>query len=569
MRKNSVLAGELSAYSAIILGFAARMAAALKYFRRDIRNTFYAGMKKQQKRIFIFCNIFLSAYITFFVYVSHSNIFFTGKQRTLIVFFISIFIFLLVYNIIILVCSKYNHVSLVVLKKKEALKKETVVLFGGLCWVILLLSLAASFPGGKSPDTEAQWAQVHNLNFNDWHPVIHTLLIWLVTRIIDRYAFVVFVQITVFSIGVGYLIATLESWGFSKKHLLIAGLFITLNPYTMNIMMYPWKDLALTILITYTTIMTINIYYSGGSWFLKYGNMALFAVTTGIASIARHNGFFFTAPLYILIVLLYSKRAIKALFSVVLAVLVIFLVKVPLYNVLNVTYPHNTYRESVGIPMTILGDTLVKNPSRLPPEAKEFLNTIATDEEWREKYTPGDYNSIKFVSAASNIVETIPPKTLLKWVLRTCVSANYEAFHAFCDVTAIAWDIFKGGSMVGPPAPTNNNIIIKILHFCFTSYSGLCLAIPVISSLFANVGLLMLLLLLAGMLALGRNGTTVILLVVPSVCYNLGTMMLLCGPDVRFFHFNVVITLPLLFVLLTKQYAGNESIMDIIRESSE
>jgi hypothetical protein len=203
--------------------------------------------------------------------------------------------------------------------------------------------------------------------------------------------------------------------------------------------------------------------------------------------------------------------------------------------------------------MTILGDTLVKNPSRLPPEAKKFLNTIAADEEWREKYIPGNYNSIKWVSAASAIVETIPPRTLLKWVLRTCVSARYEAFHAFCDVTAIVWDIFKGGAIVGHPIPAGGNTIIRILHFCFAGYSSLCLALPVISSLFANVGLLMLLLLLIGIFALGKNGIAILLLVVPSVCYNLGTMLLLCGSDIRFFHFNVVITLPLLFVLLTKR----------------
>jgi hypothetical protein len=552
MKKNNRLAKELSAYLAIIAAFAARMAAALKYFGHDTKNNFYAGMKKAQRRMFVLCNLFLSAYITFVVYISQSMIFFTGK-RTMVASFASIFIFVLVYNVIILICSKYRSVPAIGLGKQTMIKKETIMLFGGLCWIILLLSLAASFPGGKSPDTESQWGQVHTFNFSDWHPVIHTLLIWLTTRIIDHYAFVVFVQITVFSAGVGYLVATLESRGFSKRHLLTAGLFIILNPYTMNIMMYPWKDLALTVLLTYTTIMVINIYYSDGLWFSNYGNMALFALTTGIASIVRHNGFFFTVPLYILVIVLYSKRGIKALFSVVLAVLLIFFVKVPLYNMLNVTHPSQTYRESVGIPMTILGDSLVKNPSRLPPEAKEFLNTIATDEEWREKYSPGNYNSIKFVSRASDIVETIPPKTLLKWVLQTCINAKHEAFHAFCDVTAIVWDIFRDGTLINNPGPGNNNIITRILHVCFMGYSGLCLAFPVISPLFTNVGLLMLLLLVTGIFALSRNGVTVLPLVVPSVCYNLGTMLLLCGDDIRFFHFNVVITLPLILVLLTKR----------------
>jgi hypothetical protein len=549
MRKNNPLA----AYAALVSGFALRVTAALKYFRRDIKGLFYASMGKAQKRIFIFCNIFLSAYITFFVYIAHFDMIFAARSWTIMVFFVSIFIFVLVYNAIIFVCSGYGSAAIIVSGKKEKINIETAALFGGLCWIILLLSLAASFPGAKSPDTEDQWAQVHSFNFSNWHPAIHTFMIWIVTRVADHYAFVVFVQITLFSIGVGYLIAVMESWGFKKTHLLIAGLFIILNPYTMNIMMYPWKDLALTVLITYTTIMAVNIYYSDGSWFLKYRNIILFALTAGITSVVRHNGFFFTLPLCILVALLYSKKTLKALVSVVLVALVVFLVKVPLYRALHVTTnPSQTYIESVGIPMTILGDTMVKNPQRLPPEAKEFLNKIATDEEWREKYSPGNYNSIKFIFPASEVVETVAPEKLLGWVLQTCVSASYEAFHAFCDVTDIVWDIFKGGNLF-PRWPSANNIIGKTFYNFFVGYTGLCLALPVISSLFTNIGLLMLLLLLAGIFSLSRNGVSALLLVVPSVCYNLGTMMLLCGSDVRFFHFNVVITMPLLFVLLAKQ----------------
>jgi hypothetical protein len=62
----------------------------------------------------------------------------------------------------------------------------------------------------------------------------------------------------------------------------------------------------------------------------------------------------------------------------------------------------------------------------------------------------------------------------------------------------------------------------------------------------------MLLLLISGIFSLYKKGTAVLLLVVPSVIYNLGTMMLLAGSDIRFFHFNVVITVPLIFVLLSK-----------------
>jgi len=557
MKKHNAITRELLPYAVIISDFAGKVYSALKRFAR-IKADFYAGMGRGQKRWFVFCNCFLSAYIAFVIYTSQHYIV-TGEIRygLLVLVIKTILICMIAYNVIIFFCFKCKPQSIGVSGRKEAIKKETLIVFSALCFAILLLALAASFPGGESPDTEGQWAQVHSFSFNDWHPVIHTLLIWLVTRVIDHYAFVIFVQIAVFSIGVGYLIATLESWGFSRKILLVTGLIIILNPYTMNIMMYPWKDLALTVFLTYTTILMVNIYFSKGAWFSNGINIILFALTTGLASMVRHNGFFFTAPLYVFVVLLYSRKNMRALLAVALSVLVIYLVKVPLYNALKITKPNNTYSESIGIPMTILGDVMVKNPGRLPQEAKELLNKIASDEEWREKYVPGDYNSIKFNYDVSPIIETVPPKTLLKWVLQTCINARYDAFRAFCDVTDIVWRI--GSTQIFRPASSGKNIISNILHICFDSYSGLFFSLPLVSLIFTNLGLLMLLLFVVGIFSLSKNGIKALLLVVPSAAYNLGTMLLLCGPDTRFFHFNFVITLPLLFVLLSKPCVQEES----------
>jgi hypothetical protein len=552
MKKSNTVIRELLVYAAIVSRCVTGIFSWLWHFAHEMKGGLYAGMGKGQRRWFIFCNLFLSAYMTFILYLSHSRLLFTRTDKTIISLFYSVCVFLLIYNVIICLCLKYKCKAIAILGERTMVKKETVILFSCMQMVVLLLALAAAFPGGISPDTEDQWEQVHSFVFNDAHPVIHTLMIWLITRIVDHYAFVVFVQILVFSMGAGYLIATLESWGFDKKHLLIAALFIILNPYTMNIMMYPWKDLALTVLITWTMAMVINIYYSGGLWFKKPINVVLFAMVTGLASIVRHNGFFFTLPLYIIIFLLYSKQTFKVVLAISMAALIVFLVKVPLYKALNVTKPHRTYTESVGIPMTILGNTLVKTPGRLPPEAKNFLNRMASDEEWREKYIPGDYNSIKWKFQTSDIVKAVPPKTLMTWMAKTCINAKYEAFHAFCDVTAIVWKIDNRGVIITPPAPGHNNILSKTLHYCFLAYSVLCLVLPLVSSLFSNLGVQMLLLLLTGIFALCKTGTKALLLVIPSVAYNLGTMLLLCGEDIRFFHFNFVIAAPLLFVLLSK-----------------
>ena len=49
--------------------------------------------------------------------------------------------------------------------------------------------------------------------------------------------------------------------------------------------------------------------------------------------------------------------------------------------------------------------------------------------------------------------------------------------------------------------------------------------------------------------ALRRNGVRALLLCVPTLLYNLGTMCVLCGPDARFFAFSPLLSTLTLFVL--------------------
>jgi len=516
MKENNKLITEFLEYGKILLYLVKQPIILLQDFKQKIKLPFYASMSKAQKILFSVCSLFLSIYFTFVVYIGHSRILFTGKLRTISVFITSVLLFLVIYNFIIFICYRFHDNGFQIESKKQ-IRGKTVIVFFLLCWLPLLCALIICFPGLSSPDTEWQWKQIQTFTFNDWHPVIHTLLIWLVTRIVNHHSFVVIVQISVFSIGASYLIATLESWGFKKIWLLISGLVIAINPYIIKSMMYLWKDITFTILLTYTAIMLINIYFSDGAWFNKIFNIISFSIVTALASMVRHNGIFFTVPLLILALVFYLKRTIRVLIAVLSVPLVIFLVKAPLYSALNVKYPHNTYGESVGIPMTIMGDVLIKNPNTLSPETKAFLYSIATDEQWRSFYKTGNYNTIKFNFPFSAVIETIPVNDFLKMTLHTIKNSKLVAFHAFCDVTAIVWEL------------------------------------DVFSNLSGYTGGLIIALLFAGIFALSRKNSTALLLVIPPLMYNLGTMLLLCGSDTRFFYFNAIITLPLVLVLLSKK----------------
>jgi hypothetical protein len=519
---------------------------------------FFDGMSNKRKLLFVTCNIILSIYIAIVFFFLFSS-FGTSDISSIRCVIQTLPLALIAFYLVIFCCGKSDKLCIIIKNNQGAVKWTTVFSYGVICLFVLMAVFAINFPGLKSPDTENQLNQVQNFQFDNWHPVIHTLMIWIITRICNHYAFVIFSQILLFSCAVGCLIATLESWGYSKKYLLLLGGFIIFNPSTHGIMMYAWKDTALTIIITFLADHMINIYLSGGKWLSRFRNIFAFSFCTGLIALVRHNGIFFSVPLLFLLVFLYIKRNPKVIFAIAASLAIIFSIRFPLYSALDVTYPDNTYIESVGIPMTIMGDVLVKNPAALSPETRDFLYRIAPEEEWRKKYIPGNYNSIKFQSNAADVIRTVPVKKFFEMTFDTMRADMRNSFLAFRDVTSIVWEIFGGPQVISVPSRESlmeeTNILQKILKICLFGFEGLLSCIPPLSLAMTKTGWQMLALLLAGIVSCYRNGGKALILIIPSIMYNIGTMLLLCSSDIRFFHFNTVISLAFVLVLLGKNDA--------------
>jgi len=434
-------------------------------------------------------------------------------------------------------------------------------------FAVFIINFLANYPGGISTDNVDQWMQVQSGEYNNWHPAIHSMMIWLITRIVDNYAFVLRVQIFLFSLMCGYLAATLVSWGIKVRWILVF-LFVLISPRTTyGIMLYAWKDNALTILLLCLTAYMINIVLSDGLWLKKWYNILGFSIIFALASMVRHNGIFFTAPLLLFIFLFIRKAKLFTLITVAASLLVVYGITNWLYPKANVEYPEEqTYVESVGLPMTILGGVLVNKPEALDDETKTFLYNIASDQQWRRNFRTGNFNSVKFLYPRhKEAIMEIPPKQLLEMTWQAVKNAPDESLNEFIALTRFVWD----------PFDWNNNVIIwnnETARGILYSRAEIDAIQPIKETyiqrnkilkevtdlitpnhILTSIGLNMLLLLLAGFYSLNRNhGYKALFLFAPSIAYNIGTMLLLCGPDWRFFHFNTVITLPLIIVLLTK-----------------
>lgn len=510
-----------------------------------------------------FLGVLVSLYIVFTQYTAYSGIF-TNTAQTIAALLCTAVFTALLYNGLKRLFQRVKDRGIAVGTTRES--GFPWMAFGvcaGLTLAVLSVVFVASYPGGISPDNLTQWKQVESGQFNDWHPVFHTLLIWLATRVVNRYTFVTALQIICFSLAVGYLAACLKRWGVNRWLIGVYMLTIVGSQATRAIMMYVWKDTALTIFLLLLTTQTAHIVLSKGEWLKKSRNLAALTVTIAAATLVRHNAFFFTLPYTVILCALFFRSAKRVLCVAAGGLLLVLGVRGPLYGILGVSYTENqTYVESVGLPMTILADTVLNNPEALDLETKAFLYEIASPAEWEESYQLHNYNSIKFQFNANQVVARIPPAALFRMVSGAARSDPKTAFNAIVGLTDMVWrtDALEGSIPIVAErdaqlweAMTGDITLDKTAaHVVYSALQG-ATSMPLANRLTMSIGVQMLALLLSGLFSLlHRRGWVALLLVVPSVAYNLGTMLLLCGNDYRFFHFNLVITFPLALLCLAK-----------------
>jgi len=167
-----------------------------------------------------------------------------------------------------------------------------------------------------------------------------------------------------------------------------------------------------------------------------------------------------------------------------------------------------------------------------------------------------NYNSIKFTFPRELIAERSAGE-ILGMAGRAAWNAPRTAFKAVNGLTDIVWDVTGQGE--GYQAVGNSGHIESARYGSATLNAlgqKICRLweIPmgwgVLAWLTENIGVQLLLLLLVTLWALYRHGPEVLLMALPTLLYDLGTMCLLASNDARFFQFSMTIALPCMLALL-------------------
>ena len=535
-------------------------------FRRDISWT-----TRSQRVWFHLWGICLSLYLTYALYWAGSSLL-TSSLKSIEALVWGLIIALLIYLGFLRICRLAVHGLPWVSSQRGRLSPLFFAVCMGLGLLMVSGSFLAAYPGGVSYDVYNQWTQARTGLYNSWHPVLHTLLMGLGARITGgSYSWVLLLQIFIVCGAVAYLMSTLQAWGMPRLLLLILEGLMMASSLISGTMMYLWKDNAMTVGALVLCTQCVNVYFSRGTWLTKWSNAALMGFALAFATLVRHNGMFYTVPLLLCLLLVYGKPIKKLLPLAGVFVLASGLVLGPLYGNLDIVHPHNTYEESIGLPMTVLMSQ-GENPSAL--ERKRKCSSLA----WCTKilslrYRPGDYNSIKFTYPREKIT-VVPPQELMGMVISTIRNDPRGALEAVNQLTDLVWDVTgKNEAVVAvgnsgdlPDVPAQNSRINR-LGQAFDGFLRGMMDFAPLAWLFENIGVQMALLLLGALWALYRKGEGALLLALPVLAYNIGTMLLLCGNDARFFQFSMVISLPSLLVLCQQRPSPDaDDLLPITRE---
>ncbi len=528
-----------------------------------------SGFTVTQKFFFNAFHLLLSLYITL---TQFSLVIFDTIPHVLLAV-LSCFLFFVVYIGLFYLCDLIGKFSIYYTPERKKFNFKFALIIFAVVEVVVLTMFFSETPGRAYPDTVTHWRQITSGVFDDWHPAIYTFTLLLITKIKFDYTAILLVQCVVFGIAIAYLLATIECYGISKK-LIYGILALTLiNQNTHVMLMTAIKDTAFSLTLVFLATQLINIYYSDGEWIKKPLNIASFCLVLTYATLIRHNGLLFTVPLLIILLLFFEKCRKQTICSIAIVLILIAFVRGPLYSAMDVKkdlHEHQTSSEIIGMPMTILADIMVTNANALDPEAKEFLNLATSEQGWIDMYEKGSFNSVKFRDDLVHIWIYTDNIDIIKMTIKSALNATTIAINAVIELTDMVW------ATTGTP---EGSLDFETSFYDVRTYPDIVTPIDqnttvqqiaqgIYETVFAFVpnffyealsflGTHFLLIMMFGFYACNpkynKKSVKALLFVLPVIMYNIGTMIVLCGNDYRFFHFNLLLSAPLVLIFIAKE----------------
>lgn len=438
-------------------------------------------------------------------------------------------------------------------------KVITFLCFAMVSFTVFFLWYIAFYPGGFSNDSIAQYTEAVSGKYNDWHPAWHTLLTFTIPwKITNSVSSILLFQLICMSLALAYVAMTIYEYGGVRFAAAALGC-ILLNPIVTSTAMYPWKDVTFAIAAALAVNGMVKIYFAHccgvvlkGKWIL------IISFFLANAALMRHNAILFTAAAIIALAFYLQKG--QWFFLTASCLLMILVVKGPLYSAAGVEKPGLRKQEMMGLPLCILANVTKECPQLLDENIADFMYAMAPQEKWEETYVCGDFNSIKWIIDLS-VIEDTDIGQILKMMVRCFVIAPRPAWKAFLSLTDLVYSMEGDIAYIGPKISQNEVDIVykgneELRALLAEGYVPVVL--KTIFKYLCYIGtpiFVMLAVICAKTDFSNRKDWKRMMLCMPVFVYDAGTMLLLTGPDARFFYVNFLVC-PLIVLMVLRDGNG-------------
>lgn len=328
---------------------------------------------------------------------------------------------------------------------------------------ILFVMCVIFYPGGYGGDALHQFEQALGLmGYWDWHPVLNTLFgFTLPLRLTGNWMGApLFFQALTISLSLAYMAVTVMQYGRNKKYIKNFMIYIMLNPSTLLMFLFQPKDGSFSTALLVAMTMAVKVYFTKGEWLRNIFHASAFMIVIVAGTFFRHNGVLFTLPLLLAMSVFVKKR--QMLLMLVAFGLMVYGVKYPLYESLNVRKPDRRKIETLGVAISMIGSAVTESPKYLDKDILDFAYSIAPKEIWEEKFNLfAGYDSIKSAEVQAKTaeekekllqiihlekIEEAGYLKVLNMAWRCLKEAPLASLRGFAGITSVVYGI------AGPPA---------------------------------------------------------------------------------------------------------------------
>lgn len=247
----------------------------------------------------------------------------------------------------------------------------------------LLVWWAAWFPGVLTSDSIDQLGQAARFSFTDFHPVFHSLYLWVLSLPLSGPAGVSLFQVLALSLLLAVTSLRLTQLGIRQWLAVGAAWLVTLLPAVGPTTISLWKDVPYSLALLWAFIELLHLARSGSSFWEDRGSVLRLGIALGLAWLFRHNGLLTVLPLLAALLVVFRRQWRNVGLAALVVALMVGFVQLVLYRAVPVD---RSRPASAELFIPDVASALSNEPENFAYEELLYLSTIAPNDVWIARY---------------------------------------------------------------------------------------------------------------------------------------------------------------------------------------